>query len=149
MRREPLPLDKIRARHHALHQQIRALEQLLEQREEPDEARVREALVLFEGFEPILEEHFAVEEQGGYFSDVLAVAPRLTRWATRLERNHGDFRARLQRLLELAHNAVDAPDKWSKVISGVAIFLQKLKEHEAEENDLVRQAFMDDLAPGD
>ncbi|MEE9281275.1 MAG: hypothetical protein V3V67_13975 [Myxococcota bacterium] len=35
--------------------------------------------------ETIRSQHFAVEEEGGYFADILKVAPRLSRRTARLE----------------------------------------------------------------
>ncbi len=143
------PLERIRAQHMALRQQIRALEQLFEQRNGADDLRVRRTLALLEGFDPTLREHFAVEERGGYFSEVLQVAPRLSRRAERLQQNHLEFSRRLDRLLELTRDAVGAPDKWERVTAGVADFLRELNFHEDAENELVREAFMHDLGQGD
>ncbi len=143
------PLERIRAQHFALRQQMRALEQLFEERNGAGDSRVRKTLALLEGFDPALRDHFAVEERGGYFSEVLQVAPRLNRRAERLQQNHLEFRQRLNRLLELTRDAVGAPDKWERVTVGVAEFLQQLSVHEDAENELVREAFMHDLGQGD
>ena len=151
MSAERTPLETIRSQHFGLRQQIRALEELFA---EPAAAgagaeRARKTLTLLEGFDPALREHFAVEEEGGYFADILKVAPRLSRRAARLEQNHKEFSKRLQSLLALVRYAVDAPDDWERVTARVEGFLQALRAHEDEENELVREAFMDDLGRGD
>ena len=149
MSAERTPLETIRSQHFALLQQIRALEELLAEPDDAGAERARRALTLLEGFDLALREHFAVEEEGGYFADVLKVAPRLSRRAARLEQNHKEFSERLESLLALVRYAIDAPDDWERVTARVEGFLQALRAHEDEENELVREAFMDDLGRGD
>ncbi len=149
MSAERTPLETIRSKHFALRQQIRTLEELFAEPPGAGVERARRTLTLLEDFDLGLREHFAVEEKGGYFADILKVAPRLSRRAARLEQNHKEFSERLQSLLALVRYAVDAPDDWERVTSAVERFLQALRAHEDEENELVREAFMDDLGLGD
>ncbi len=149
MSAERTPLETIRSQHFALRQQIRALEELFAEPDGAGAERARKTLTLLERFDSALREHFAVEEEGGYFADILKVAPRLSRRAARLEQNHKEFSERLESLLALARYAVDAPDDWNRVRAGLEGFLQALRAHEDEENELVREAFMDDLGHGD
>lgn len=143
------PLERTLAEHFALRQQIRALEQLLKEHDDPGGENLAKTLTLLEAFDPVLREHFADEERGGYFSEVLRAAPRLSRRAERLAENHIELRERLEKLLDLTQKAADAPDRWQKVTTGLAEFVKTLRAHEDEENDLVREAFMDDLGRGD
>ncbi len=133
----------------ALRQQIRALEELFAEPDGAGAERSRKTLTLLEGFDSALREHFAVEEEGGYFADVLKVAPRLSRRAARLEQNHREFSERLEALLALVQYAIDARDAWERVTTGVERFLRELRAHEDDENELVREAFMVDLGRGD
>lgn len=143
------PLERTLAEHFALRQQIRALEQLLKENDDPGGENLTKTRTLLEAFDPVLREHFADEERGGYFSEALRAAPRLSRRAERLAENHIELRERLESLLDLTRTAADAPDKWQKVTTGLAKFVKTLRAHEDEENDLVREAFMDDLGRGD
>jgi iron-sulfur cluster repair protein YtfE (RIC family) len=149
MSEKPTPLERTLAQHFALRQQIRALEQLLKEHDDPRGANLTKTHTLLEAFDPVLREHFAEEERGGYFSEALSAAPRLNRRAERLAANHIELRERLEKLLDLTRTAADAPDKWQKVTTGLAEFVKTLRAHEDEENDLVREAFMDDLGRGD
>ena len=149
MSAERTPLDTIRSQHFALSQQICALEELFAEPDGVGAGRARRTLKLLKGFDLALREHFAVEEEGGYFADILKVAPRLSRRAARLEQNHKEFTERLERLLALVRYAADAPGGWDRVRVGLEGFLQALRAHEDEENELVREAFMDDLGHGD
>ncbi len=145
---ERTPVETIRSQQLALRQRIRALEEVFA---EPDAAEeyARKTLTLLEGFDSALREHFAVEEEGGYFADVLKVAPRLSRRAARLEQNHKEFSEHLEALLALVQYAIDARDAWERVTTGVERFLRELRAHEDDENELVREAFMVDLGRGD
>ncbi len=145
---ERTPVETIRSQQLALRQRIRALEEVFA---EPDAAEeyARKTLTLLEGFDSALREHFAVEEEGGYFADVLKVAPRLSRRAARLEQNHKEFSEHLEALLALVQYAIDVRDGWERVTTGIERFLRRLTAHEDDENELVREAFMVDLGRGD
>ena len=144
------PLEKIRAEHFALGQQIRQLEESfqLRQREASSAAWARSVLELLDEFNRALREHFASEERGGYFSEILAVAPRLSLHVARLKDRHVEYREHSRLLLDLATKAASESD-WIEVQSRSATFLMALREHEREENELVREAFMHDLGQGD
>ena len=114
------PLERTLAEHFALRQQIRALEQLLKENDDPEGENLTKTRTLLEAFDPVLREHFADEERGGYFSEALRAAPRLSRRAERLAENHIELRERLESLLDLTRTAADAPDKWQKVTTGLA-----------------------------
>ncbi len=81
MRAERTPLETIRSQHFALRQQIRAFEEVFAQPDGAAEEYARKTLTLLGGFDSALRDHFAVEEEGGYFADILKVAPRLSRRA--------------------------------------------------------------------
>ena len=144
------PLDKIRAEHFALAQLIRELEESLQLRHREDSAgaRARGVLELLERFDRALREHFVFEEKEGYFSEILAVAPRLARRVARLQDHHAEYRERSRMLVEMARK-VSSESGWIDLQSQSAALLTALREHEREEDALVREAFMDDLGRGD
>jgi iron-sulfur cluster repair protein YtfE (RIC family) len=97
------------------------------------------------GLERQLREHFALEEQGGYFAEALAAAPRLSRRADALYREHAAFLERLGHLQALA-DAGRAPfDAWSEIELGMRELTTDLRAHEERENELILQAFEEDL----
>ena len=139
------PLDKIRAEHFALGQRVRRLEAEFQRRrrEASGAAWAGNMLELLDEFDRELREHFAFEERGGYFSEILAVAPRLSQRVTQLKEHHVEYGAYSGRLLDLARTAASESD-WEAVQARAEALLMALGEHEAEENELVREAFADD-----
>jgi hypothetical protein len=88
--------------------------------------------------------HFALEEKGGYLSEELAKAPRLSRIAARLLDEHADFLTRLQRFSESVRRARRAED-CSSLLSETLAFREAIRKHELSENQLMQEALMDDL----
>ncbi len=139
------PLEQIRAQHFELQRRMREVEALLGDsgaRGDDPAARRSRLEELFADFEGVLSDHFALEEQGGYFAEVVAVAPRLSGRVARLRRNHPAFRLRLTRMRK---HIPDPTIAWPEVEAQVAALLKALADHESAENDLVREAFMQDL----
>jgi iron-sulfur cluster repair protein YtfE (RIC family) len=137
--------------HVALRQGLEALERLL--RELVDElraghaaeARISAAQGSLESLGSQLREHFALEERGGYFSEALAVAPRLSRRADALLREHAAFLERLGNLREMAFESRAPGDLWSAIEEGLRELAADLRAHEERENELILQAFDEDL----
>jgi len=92
-----------------------------------------------------LRKHFELEEVGGYLEPVLEKRPGLGRSVCRLHNQHGEI------LIEL-DSVDDACRKEAPVaeIGNLALrVLDLLRQHEAEESDLIQGALGDDLAGGD
>jgi hemerythrin-like domain-containing protein len=142
-------LERVRAQHFELYRQLRALEQVLELRSESAATRTERTRVLLIGLRNAMQEHFALEEEGGYFAEALAAAPRLTRRAETLFRHHNELRRRARWLAELLRKADGAEPAWEDFRSELLVFLGDLRTHETEENELMRDAFLDDLAASD
>ena len=144
------PLDKIRAEHFALGQRIRQLEAWfqLRHRETSGAEWAGNMLELLGGFDRALRDHFAFEERGGYFSEITAVAPRLSPRVAQLKEHHVEYGEHSRLLLDLAGKAASESD-WADVQARSVTLLMALREHESEENELVREAFVDDLGGGD
>ena len=144
------PLDKIRAEHFALRRSLDDLEDAFaaHDRLERSEQALARTLALLESLPRTLREHFAVEEEGGYFSEVVAAAPRLARTVKRLGAEHVRFRAASRELAELAGKAAGASE-WDGVEARAAELLRALRAHEDRENAVVQDAFMTDMPRGD
>ncbi|MCP4006279.1 MAG: hemerythrin domain-containing protein [bacterium] len=140
-RTPPPSLDQIREQHLALEQTTNQLRDALEN---PAPEAKQRALFAEElaRFEVSLNEHFALEEDGGYFADVLAVAPRLSARAAQLEQAHKDLCQQLARLRTRTKNP-DSP--WEDVAKALRRFFAELKSHGSAEDDMVHEAFMRDL----
>ncbi len=96
----------------------------------------------------LLEAHFAFEEAGGYLSDVLAIAPRLSDRAARLQRDHDHLAARFSKLATYARGMRATYQNWKRLGMAIGEFTQDLRLHESEENRLIQEAFLDDLGGG-
>jgi iron-sulfur cluster repair protein YtfE (RIC family) len=117
--------------------------------EHPEDVGIRvEMLRLLRKLEHLLPEHFEYEEAGGYLAEALAAAPRMTRRAQRLRREHDGFSAKLAALADRAREAGESPGCWKALAAGVRKFTYKLRRHELEENSLIQEAFTNDLGGG-
>ena len=96
--------------------------------------------------------HFSLEEFFGYMADPLSVAPRLGDRARRLRDEHGllyeqlcdivDIAAQLFDEHRLARLSCDVPRRLQQ-------FFDQLALHERNENELILEAFCDDVGVGD
>jgi len=93
----------------------------------------------------VLDDHFHHEEEGGYFREIVFNLPRLTGIVDRLKRQHGVLldtanvmRLRLLRpkdsVVSLAAMQVEFDD-----------FLGQCKDHETREDELVQEAYWQDI----
>ena len=88
-----------------------------------------------------LDGHFALEEEGGYLSEVLSIAPHHGRAVARLASEHDRLRTRLALLVA---EALMARSRES-LRENVADFLARLAEHERRENEIVQVTFSTDV----
>lgn len=93
----------------------------------------------------LLEQHFAMEEDGGYLHAVLEFAPQFAERAEQLCRQHQEFLATLTRIEVRLRN----PNAWNQVREEFETFLQEIQEHEHRENSMVQTAFNQEDGVGD
>jgi len=96
--------------------------------------------------------HFALEEAYGYFEEPVNEAPRLSQTAIRLREEHQSLFVEICSLAEeaerLAYEERSAKGLQS-MVAGLRKFQARLRQHEAEENELILSAFDEDLGVGD
>jgi hypothetical protein len=105
-------------------------------------ARLRDLLAL----------HFALEEAYGYFDDPVYVAPRLSERARGLRSQHQVLYLEVNRLVDLAEDLCSrgrVKTFKAVVAAGFEAFHRQLQAHEADEEELILQAYGDDLGVGD
>jgi hypothetical protein len=96
--------------------------------------------------------HFSLEEAYGYFDDPVEVAPQLSRQAERLRNEHK----------ELYQDLCDLVDRGERMFydeqhAALALWIgpeflqfdQRLRGHEARENELIMEAYDGDIGVGD
>jgi hypothetical protein len=96
--------------------------------------------------------HFALEEAYGYFEDAIEVAPRLSMKADSLRAEHDEFYNEICSLVDQAEQLLhdELPDRWmADVVNRFAEFFTAFQNHETAENQLIQQAFNEDLGGWD
>ncbi len=116
--------------------------------DESDELTLMRAVNLLAALRRELKEHFALEERAGFLVAATEAAPRLSRRASRLSREHADMNAAVARILEDLLSSQELPERWAALVESFARFSETLLAHERAEEEMVREAFMDDLGAG-
>ena len=96
--------------------------------------------------------HFSLEEAYGYFDDPISAAPRLCQQADVLRQQHEEL---FRTLGEIAQHALRAADGQPSgedstgIVSAYLDFHKQLQTHEKRENQLIQDAFNQDIGVGD
>jgi hypothetical protein len=91
-------------------------------------------------------EHFRFEEQNGYLDAVRKREPRLERAIQQLAEEHRALAESLEVLIKQARAATTLDDPFREAIRR---WVERVREHEARENDLVQDAFNLDIGAED
>jgi hypothetical protein len=94
-------------------------------------------------------DHFQHEESGGYFREVVSIAPRLKGRADALLAQHLDLKARLDRLQSLAQQDEQNESWWQEIIAEFGGFFREFDEHERGETALLQEAYTRDIGTDD
>lgn len=116
------------------------------------QAHARELIDVLAELRDQLALHFALEEAYGYFEDPVFVAPRLSELAGSLRDEHRVLYLELSDLVELVERwnyRGRLAGLWARVRGRFTQFDDQLLAHEARENELILQAYEDDLGVGD
>ena len=97
----------------------------------------------------LVESHFKHEEAGGYLSEVVEEAPRLSTRADKLHDQHRTLWEELENLRNLAEQREGSDQWWEQLHTDLEKFARNLLTHEAHEDDLVQEAFTDDIGSKD
>lgn len=131
--------------HEALHLSLRDLRWLLEDRQLP--GKVAQGLSEFADH---VQAHFVHEEETeGFFESVVDQAPRLKTRADALIEEHAAMSQQLAQLARYAQQGDGSVDWWSRMSDEFEAFWQTFCRHERSENDLVQEAFHDDIGSKD
>ena len=116
---------------------------------EEGEGTLMRAMSLLTALRRELKEHFVLEERVGFLAAAAEAAPRLSRRASLLGREHADMDAAVARILEDLLANQKLPERWAALVESFARFSETFLAHERAEGEMVREAFMDDLGGGD
>jgi hemerythrin len=96
-----------------------------------------------------VQRHFAHEEAGGYFADVIAEAPRLTATVDALLQQHSEFVQILDGMRESLRRGSNSNESWDGTASQFDEFVRQFLKHERAEVRLVQEAFCRDIGTGE
>ncbi|GIW95002.1 MAG: hypothetical protein KatS3mg110_3043 [Pirellulaceae bacterium] len=95
-----------------------------------------------------LAKHFWQEEKGGYFAEVLSLAPELRARIERLQNEH----VRMLEVVEELSRKVDAPvgsDTWQQLAGEYRELAVLFQRHEQLEEEMLQQAYQLDMGTKD
>ena len=96
--------------------------------------------------------HFSLEESYGYFDEPVSAAPHLCHQADRLRRQHEELFDVLRGIAQCASRAADdqsSIEESTRLVSSYLRFHEQLQTHESAENELIQDAFNEDIGVGD
>ncbi|MCE9606383.1 MAG: hemerythrin domain-containing protein [Planctomycetia bacterium] len=132
--------------HRELHTAIERIHRILDETREVDAstARIAELTEFVSALRDRLARHFEQEENGGYLEEAIVRVPQIAPQAAILQRQHGEFLAAADEMLDHARAADAAPLVWANLKADYALFAKRLNAHEAAENSLLSRAFNED-----
>ena len=135
--------EALRRAHAALLEDLRKLEEAArpDSGEGPAELRARLGATRAH-----VTEHFRFEEQNGYMDAVRKREPRLERKIEQLAEEHRELAQSLERLIEHAGAATSLDDPFREEVRG---WVERVRQHEVRENDVVQDAFNLDIGAED
>jgi len=92
-----------------------------------------------------LEMHFHSEEAEGFFEQVIDLAPQLMRHTTKLCQDHVRMLSEIGELVMQASHGDGSDDWWNVMEATFRDFSRALIQHEHRENELLQQAFDEDI----
>jgi len=93
--------------------------------------------------------HFAHEEEGGYYLHVVEKAPWRASVVDELKNQHGELLRMIVRIAVAARKENQSAESREAVQRDFGDFLKRCSAHEAEENRLVQEVYLLDIAAAD
>ena len=103
----------------------------------------------FANLESSLRAHFAHEEADGIFCEVVAIAPRFRERVEWLKKEHITLLEQVKELQERVEEGPLVNRWWRETAVRFEAFVAFLLEHEASENDLIQNAYNQDIGAAD
>jgi hypothetical protein len=96
-----------------------------------------------------LVEHFRNEESGGYFPDVIKVAPRLQQRADALLQQHPALQEQIDGVRLIAEQSGPSEKWWRSIADEFSKFCREFDQHERDETALLQDAYNRDIGTDD
>lgn len=135
-------VEHLRAEHRRLHGLLGSVRAALSEYDgtEGDRAFVSAARSL-NSLRQELQHHFSDEETGGCLDEAVSFCPRLSAEMNRIEEEHPEILASIDRLLGQFRAGPATTARWRAIERQLHDLFQTIQEHEAAENRLLLEAF--------
>ena len=137
--------DPVLQGHRELHALLNAIHKALAEKT----ATVAEVSDLIAQLGDRLVKHFAMEEDGGYFSEALLRAPQLVAKANQLLAQHPKICSQAKSLAVELQAAPTNEGWWTKTAQVFGEFRDELLRHERQEDRLIQDAYVQDVGSHD
>jgi iron-sulfur cluster repair protein YtfE (RIC family) len=134
--------EKIRREHDHLRELLGKIHQALSTRAET----VDEISGMMTSLQEHLREHFHEEEDGGFFKEIVSQAPRMSDRADAIENEHVDLSTAVDELVSVASKESEL---CKTMEAGFHDFSKALMHHETKENELLLDAYEEDIGSAD
>jgi hypothetical protein len=101
------------------------------------------------GLREHVEAHIALEESDGYFHEAIAHAPRLKARADRLQQDHPQLALLLDEIVAFAGSGDGSESWWLRLAALFEEFGRRVRGHEQNENQLLQEAYTEDVGAAD
>ena len=136
--------------HRGCMQVVAALEDLLARRPDPPDAWLADLIVLLGTLRTTLAEHFESEQDGALFQEVPVKKPDLADQVDRLGVEHTAMLETLDALAERCTAVREPETHHLRELNGHAqLLISTIRRHEAEENEIIMNAYWSETGGGD
>lgn len=97
----------------------------------------------------LLREHFAHEEEGGYFDELVDLQPAVSARVEQLRQEHRQLLAAVQNMNRQLRHADSTPLWFAMIGAEFADFVQRCEAHQREENNMIQEGYLRDVGEGD
>ena len=138
-------LKRVQEEHRVLRELLVKVHQALTQHQQ----NIAEVSSLFNSLRNQIEEHFREEEEGGFFEQITDQAPRLEHRADEVRGEHAQLRDSISRLCFDVATGNGSEAWWQQLEEQFHAFSKELMRHEGHENELLQEAYQQDIGPSD
>lgn len=105
---------------------------------------------LLRDFKNALQKHFDLEEEGGFMTDVVKIAPQNINAVQKLETEHDTMNAMMEEILASLKDQEEKDDlKLEALRQRIGEFFEVLESHETAEGDLIESTYLQDEGMAD
>ena len=146
----PGPFQETLDEHHECMEYIEALEACLDRKPDDPKRWILGIMEHLPGLAHAMREHFEAEEEGPLFTELAKRRPAVGSRLDALKEEHPRLLREIEKITEIAGGLHDAELYQLREINArIQLFVARLRRHEATENELIFEAYWDDVGTGD